>query len=115
MARKAVTREELYEAVRREVGLSPHQCKALVEQVLDQIADCLARGEAVKLSGLGVFTMRQKRERLGRNLKTGEPALISARRVVSFRPSVVLKDKLNSSKRASPPATRIRTDAAIWL
>ena len=113
MARKAVTREDLYEAVRREVGLFPHECKALVEQVLDQITDCLARGEAVKLSGLGVFTVRQKRERLGRNLTTGEPALISARRVVSFRPSVVLKDKLNSSKRTSPPAPQLRTDAAI--
>src|SRR5580658_504265 len=61
MARKAVAREDLYEAVRREVGLSPHECKALVEQVLDQITDCLARGESVKLSGLGVFTVRQKR------------------------------------------------------
>ena len=113
MARKAVTREDLYEAVRREVGLFPHECKALVEQVLDQITDCLARGESVKLSGLGVFTVRQKRERLGRNLTTGEPALISARRVASFRPSVVLKDKLNSSKRTSPPAPQLRTDAAI--
>ena len=65
-------------------------------------------GEAVKLSGLGVFTVRQKRERLGRNLKTGEPALISARRVVSFGPSVGLKDKLNSSQRASPPVTTNR-------
>ena len=58
--------------MRREVGLSPHDCKARVEQVLDQITDCLAQGEAVKLSGLGVFTVRQKRERLGRNLKTGQ-------------------------------------------
>jgi integration host factor subunit alpha len=113
MARKAVAREDLYEAVRREVGLSPHECKALVEQVLDQITDCLARGEAVKLSGLGVFTVRQKRERLGRNLKTGEPALISARRVVSFKPSVVLKDKLNSFKRTSAHMTQHRTDATI--
>ena len=108
MARKAVTREDLYEAVRREVGLSPHDCKALVEQVLDQITDCLARGEAVKLSGLGVFTVRQKSERLRRNLKAALSAWAA-----SFRPSVVLKDKLNSSKRASPPAPQLRTDAAI--
>jgi integration host factor subunit alpha len=113
MARQAITRETLYEAVRRKVDLSPQECKAVVGQVLHQITDCLARGEQVKLSGLGVFTVRQKRERLGRNLKTGEPALISARRVVSFRPSVVLKDKLNSFKRTSAPTTQHRTDATI--
>jgi integration host factor subunit alpha len=113
MARQAITRETLYEAVRRKVDLSPQECKAVVGQVLHQITDCSARGEQVKLSGLGVFTVRQKRERLGRNLKTGEPALISARRVVSFRPSVVLKDKLNSFKRTSAPTTQHRTDATI--
>ena len=85
----------------------------VVEQVFDQITSALVRGETVKLSGFGLYTVYQKKERLGRNPKTGEPAPISARRAVSFRPSAVLKDKLNSSKRASPPATQIRTDAAI--
>jgi integration host factor subunit alpha len=100
MARKTVTREDLYEAARREVGLSAQECKVLVEQVFDQIASCLARGETVKLSGLGLFVVRQKRERPGRNPQTGEPVSISARRIVSFRPSVVLKDKLNTPERA---------------
>ena len=87
----------------------------MVEQVFDQITSSLVREETVKLSGFGLFTVHQKKkkERLGRNPKTGEPAPISARRVVSFRPSAVLKDKLNSSKPASQPATQIRTDAAI--
>ena len=72
----------------------------MVEQVFDQITSSLVREETVKLSGFGLFTVHQKKkkERLGRNPKTGEPAPISARRVVSFRPSAVLKDKLNSSK-----------------
>jgi integration host factor subunit alpha len=100
MARKTVTREDLYEAARREVGLSAQECKVLVEQVFDQIASCLARGETVKLSGFGLFVVRQKRERPGRNPQTGEPVSISARRIVSFRPSVVLKDKLNTPERA---------------
>ena len=95
--------------MRRESDLSPQGCKALVEQLLDQTTDCLARGEAVKLSGLGVFTVRQKRERLGRNLKTGEPALISAQRFVSFRPFAVLMDKLNLSKRTSAHVTQLQT------
>ena len=60
MARKAVTREDLYEAVRREVGLFPHECKALVEQVLDQITDCLARGKFCKLSGLAYSPCAKK-------------------------------------------------------
>src|SRR6476661_6816810 len=101
------------QAARRKVGLSAHECKVLVEQVFDQITSCLVGVETVKLSGFGLFSVRKKGQRLGRNPKTGEPAPISARRVVSFRPSVVLKDKLNSSQRASPPAPQLRTDAAI--
>ena len=65
MARKAVTREDLYEAVRREVGLSPHECKALVERVLDQITDCLARGEAVSSPGLAYSPCAKRGSALG--------------------------------------------------
>jgi integration host factor subunit alpha len=101
--------------MRQRGGKSAQECKLVVEQVFDQITSSLVREETVKLSGFGLFTVHQKKkkERLGRNPKTGEPAPISARRVVSFRPSAVLKDKLNSSKPASLPATQIRTDAAI--
>lgn len=69
MVGKTVTRENLYEAVRRKIGLSAYESKILVEQVLDQIAGCLARGEPVKLSGFGLFTVRQKRARLGAILR----------------------------------------------
>jgi integration host factor subunit alpha len=91
MRGKMITREHLYETVRHEIGPSAYGCRVLVEQVLDQITPCLARGETVKLSGFGLFTVRQKKARLGRNPKTGEPASISPRRVVSFKPSAVLK------------------------
>jgi integration host factor subunit alpha len=99
MAGKTITREHLAEAVRRKIGLSRSESRVLVEQVLDQICDCLARGEPVKLTGFGVFTIRQKGERLGRNPRTGEPAPISARRIIWFKAANVLKQRINSSKR----------------
>jgi integration host factor subunit alpha len=80
MARKTVTR------CSAEVGLSAYEYKVLVEQALDQITDCLARGEAVKLFEFGLFTVRQKGSRIGRNPRMGEPAPISPGRVLSFRP-----------------------------
>ena len=91
MAGKSVTREDLYEAARRKVGLSAHECKVLVEQVFDQITSCLVGGETVKLSGFGLFSVRQKGQRLGRNPKTGEPAPISARRWFHLDPPLFLR------------------------
>jgi integration host factor subunit alpha len=99
MAGKTIARDDLYEAVRRELGLSAHECRLLVEQVLAEIIGCLVRGETLKLTGFGVFAVRQKRERLGRNPKTGAPAPISARRIVFFKASAVLKRRINSSRR----------------
>jgi integration host factor subunit alpha len=113
MVGNTVTRENLYEAVRRKIGLSAYESKVLVEQVLDQIAGCLARREPVKLSGFGLFTVRQKRARLGRNPKTGVPAPISARRIVSFKASTVFKQRINSSRRVSSAANNHATDAAL--
>jgi integration host factor subunit alpha len=84
MARKAVAREDLYEAVRREVGLSPHECKALVEQVLDQITDCLARGGGGEALRAWRIHRAPKEGAPWAQSKTGEPALFSARRVPSF-------------------------------
>jgi integration host factor subunit alpha len=103
MAGKSIARDDLYDAVRREIGLSVHECRILVEQVLAEITRCLVRGEPVKLTGFGLFMVRQKRERLGRNPRTGEPAAISARRIVAFKPSSVLKQRINSPAR---PASR---------
>src|SRR5665213_1242101 len=70
-AGKTVTRVQLYDAVYRKVGLSRSESSALVELVLKEISDSVARGEAVKLSSFGTFTVRQKGERIGRNPKTG--------------------------------------------
>ena len=75
-----VTRADLSEAVLREIGLSRRESAEFVDSIIDAIADRLEAGEAVKISGFGTFTLRDKGERLGRNPKTREPAPISARR-----------------------------------
>jgi len=93
---RTIGRDELYDAARLAAGLSGSQSKLLVGQVLEEIAATLERGETVKLSSFGSFTVQQKKERIGRNLKTGEPAPISARRTLRFKPSPALKSALNS-------------------
>ncbi len=95
MAGKTVTRAELAEAVYQEVGLSRIESAALVEAILAEMADALVAGEAVKISSFGSFSVRQKGERVGRNPKTGEEVPILPRRVLVFRPSHVLKDRIN--------------------
>jgi integration host factor subunit alpha len=97
MARRNVTRADLAQAVAQAVGLSKHEAITLSEQVLTEICDTLERGENVKLSGFGNFVVREKRERVGRNPKTGVKVPIEPRRVVSFTPSNKLKDHVNSS------------------
>ena len=95
MKGETLTRADLCEAVYEEVGLSRQECSALVERTLDLIADALEQGQTVKLSGFGVFQVRAKRARMGRNPKTGEPAAIDPRRVISFRASQVMKARVN--------------------
>ena len=68
----------------------------MVDDVIGEMADALARGESVKIAGFGIFEIRQKNEREGRNPKTGVAASISPRRVVAFRPSTILKRRVNS-------------------
>jgi integration host factor subunit alpha len=92
---KAVTRAQLYDAVYEKVGLSRSESSALVELVLTEIADNVARGEAVKLSSFGTFTVRKKGQRMGRNPKTGVDVPISSRRVVVFKASAVMKQRIN--------------------
>lgn len=94
-ARSTVTRAQLTEAVYQEVGLSRNESAELVESVLAQMADALVRGEMVKLSSFGSFSVRQKGQRMGRNPKSGEEVPIPPRRVLVFRPSHVLKDRIN--------------------
>ena len=98
MAESTVTRAQLSEAVYQEVGLSRNESAELVENVLDEIADTLVRGEAVKISSFGSFSVRQKGERKGRNPKTGEEVPIKPRRVLVFRASNVLKQRINSAQ-----------------
>lgn len=95
MAGRTVTRADLCEAVYQQVGLSRTESAALVELVLREIADCLARGETVKLSSFGSFIVREKGERVGRNPKTGQEVPIEPRRVMVFKPSSILKHRIN--------------------
>jgi integration host factor subunit alpha len=97
MAHKTVTRADLTEAVYQEVGLSRNESAQLVESVLETIAKTLAGGEAVKISSFGTFSVRDKAQRIGRNPKTGEEVPILPRRVLVFRASHVLKDRINLS------------------
>lgn len=95
MAGKTVTRADLSEVVYKAVGLSRNESAQIVEAVLDEISTSLVRGEDVKLSSFGSFLVRQKNGRMGRNPKTGQEVPIAPRRVLSFRASHVLKDKIN--------------------
>ncbi len=93
---KTVTRADLTEAVIREVGLPRNESAEMVEVVIQEIAACLERGEQVKISSFGSFNVRDKRERVGRNPKTGEMVPISPRRVIGFRPSNIMKERINA-------------------
>ena len=95
---KTVTRADLYDAVYRELGLSRSEAVDLVELVLKEITDCVARGEQVKLSSFGTFTVRKKSRRMGRNPKTGVDVPIAARRVAVFKASGILKRQVNTKQ-----------------
>lgn len=101
MASLTVTRAQLTEVVYQEVGLSRNESAELVETVLEEISSALERGEVVKISSFGSFSVREKGERIGRNPKTGEEVPISPRRVLVFRASHVLKDRINDGLAAS--------------
>jgi integration host factor subunit alpha len=92
---RTVTRVDLAEAVYRCVGLSRKESAILVQSVLDELADALIGGESIKLSSFGRFLVRAKSERVGRNPKTGIEVPITRRRVMVFKPSNVLKARIN--------------------
>lgn len=94
MSQKTLTRMDLSEAVFREVGLSRNESAQLVESVLDHMSDALVTGEQVKISSFGTFSVRDKTARIGRNPKTGEEVPINPRRVLTFRPSHLMKDRV---------------------
>src|ERR1700676_1802258 len=93
-----VTRAHLAEMIHAEGGLSRNQCADLVERVLSRVSATLESGESVKISGFGTFSVRQKGRRVGRNPKTGEEVPILPRRVLVFRPSHVLKTRINGGQ-----------------
>jgi len=97
MTGKTLTRADLSEAVYQKVGLSRAESSDLVERVLDVMSDSLVAGNSVKLSSFGSFLVRSKNERIGRNPKTGEEVPILPRRVLVFKPSNVLKSKINKT------------------
>tara|TARA_B100001057_G_C22815280_1_gene937135 strand:- start:676 stop:987 length:312 start_codon:yes stop_codon:yes gene_type:complete len=93
------TRSTLSEAVFKNVGLSRNESANLVDSVFSEILASLTNGDDVKISSFGTFVVRQKKERIGRNPKTGEEVPITARSVVTFRASNVLKSKVNTKNK----------------
>lgn len=99
MSNRTITRSDLTNAIHEAIGLSRNDSAYFVEAVLEQIAVSLQAGEQVKLSSFGTFSVRDKAMRMGRNPKTGEEVPIEPRRVVVFRPSQILKKRVNRAAR----------------
>jgi integration host factor subunit alpha len=99
VSENTLTRMELSEAVFRAVGLSRNESADLVEAVLDHISDALVGGEMVKISSFGTFSVRAKTARVGRNPKTGEEVPIEPRRVLTFRPSHIMKERVDAGNK----------------
>ncbi len=104
LERKTLTRADLAEAVFQKGGIPRNEAPDLVELVLQQMTYALERGETIKLSSFGSFSLRQKTERVGRNPKTGQVVPITPRKVIVFKASNIMKDKINSA--LSKPAPK---------
>lgn len=98
MAGNTLTRSDLSEAVYREIGLSRNESSQMVERILARISDALVDGENVKISSFGTFAVRNKGPRMGRNPKTGDEVPIDPRRVLVFRPSHIMKERVNGGR-----------------
>ena len=96
----ALTKVNMAECLFDEIGLNKREAREFVDHLFEELRTCLESGEPVKLSGFGNFDLRDKAERLGRNPKTGATATISARRVVTFRPGVKLKTRVEAGARS---------------
>ncbi len=97
MTQRTITRADLTDSLQDELDLTRQECSDLVEATLDLISDALERGETVKLSAFGAFSVRDKGGRVGRNPKTGEEVRIEPRRVLVFKPSQVLKERVDAA------------------
>ena len=104
----AMTKADIVEALYEKIGFSKKEAADLVELVFDTMKNHLAEGQKIKISGFGNFVVREKRSRVGRNPQTGESIEITARRVLTFRPSQVLRSEVNSALESKPivPDTR---------
>lgn len=92
----ALTKADMAEYLFEELGLNKREAKDMVEMFFEKIRGALEKGEQVKLSGFGNFDLREKKQRPGRNPKTGEEIPITARRVVTFRPGQKLKSRVEA-------------------
>lgn len=95
-----MTKADIFEKVQKGIGLSKKESADMVEAVFDIMKDTLESGEYLKISGFGSFIVKQKKDRRGRNPQTGESITIEARRILTFKPSGVLKGQIN--KELSP-------------
>ena len=93
---KSVIRADLAESIYQQIGLSRSESADIVATILEEVSLSLEKGETVKISSFGSFSVRSKSERIGRNPKTGQEVPITPRRVLSFRPSHILRDRLNN-------------------
>ena len=111
----AMTKADIVESIYEKIGFSKKEAADLVELVFDTIKDTLGKGQKIKISGFGNFVVREKRSRIGRNPQTGQSIEISARRVLTFRPSQVLRAEVNTSlegKPIQPDSARKNTKSA---
>ena len=108
----AMTKADIVEALYEKVGFSKKEAADLVELVFDTLKGSLASGDKAKISGFGNFIVREKRSRVGRNPQTGQSIQISARKVLTFRPSQVLREDVNTSLQDKPmdPASFAKHD-----
>jgi integration host factor subunit alpha len=95
--KRSLIRADIAEAIYQKIGLSRNESADMVGTILDEISESLEDGKNVKITSFGSFTVRNKRQRIGRNPKTGEEVPITPRRVLSFRPSHILRKKVNTS------------------
>ncbi|MGF1651026.1 MAG: integration host factor subunit alpha [Hyphomicrobiaceae bacterium] len=98
MSSRTVTRADLSDAVQEELGVSRQDAAEIVETVLALVGDALVEGDSVKLSSFGAFSVRDKGGRVGRNPKTNEEVPIAPRRVLSFKPSQILKERVDGGE-----------------
>jgi integration host factor subunit alpha len=94
---ETMTKADIIEAIYQKIGYSKKEAADLVELVFDTIKDTLAKGEKIKISGFGNFVVRDKKARTGRNPQTGDAIKITERRVLTFKPSQVLRTEVNTS------------------